>query len=123
MLNARGYDVGTADGIPGAKTREDVYKRQGQESAVLLQDFIGCDVGGAMAALGDGELRAPKARRHPRPVSYTHLDVYKRQAQEAGLHQHAVRQPVRVQQAQVLGQRGIVFLQGLALADLSLIHI
>ena len=29
-------------------------------------------------------------------------------AQEAGLHQHAVRQPVRVQQAQVLGQRGIV---------------
>lgn len=29
-------------------------------------------------------------------------------AQEAGLHQYAVRQPVRVQQAQVLGQGGVV---------------
>ncbi|MNL35366.1 hypothetical protein D3C87_1573960 [compost metagenome] len=29
-------------------------------------------------------------------------------AQEAGLHQHAVAQPMRVQQAQVVGQRGIV---------------
>lgn len=36
MLNARGYDVGTADGIPGAKTRDAV--RAEQEKRNLPQD-------------------------------------------------------------------------------------
>lgn len=36
MLNARGYDVGIADGIPGAKTRDAV--RAEQEKRNLPQD-------------------------------------------------------------------------------------
>ena len=58
-----------AHAFAGQVSRATVRRAQagqhaGQEGAVFLQDFVGRDVGRGQAALGDGELRARKARRH-----------------------------------------------------------
>jgi len=64
----------------------------GQEGGVFLQDVVRSHVGGVMAALGDGELRARKARR----------DARHRNVALAAVHDDQVG-PGRAQVRQALG--------------------
>ena len=64
---------------PVSYTHLDVYKRQDQGSAQVLPDARRVEADGARLALGPGCCCCARHLFVLPPVSYTHLDVYKRQ--------------------------------------------
>ena len=66
-------DINITDSRPDVYQliEEDVYKRQGMDVPVTIDDWTKM-------------LAAMKANGVEYPVSYTHLDVYKRQVQDTG---------------------------------------